>query len=93
MKDLGLVSFEEPVTRLFPQGMVHKDGEVMSKSKGNTIAPDEMIQKYGADTLRHYILSVAPPEDALEWSEDGFNGSRRFVNRVWRLALRHAEGR
>jgi leucyl-tRNA synthetase len=91
MKDLGLVSFSEPVTRLFPQGMVHKDGEVMSKSKGNTIAPDEMIQKYGADTLRHYILSVAPPEDALEWSEDGFNGSRRFVNRVWRLVDRHAE--
>jgi leucyl-tRNA synthetase len=91
MHDLGLVSFREPVTRLFPQGMVHKDGEVMSKSKGNTIAPDDMIQKYGADTLRHYILSVAPPEDALEWSEDGFNGSRRFVNRVWRLVDRHAE--
>jgi leucyl-tRNA synthetase len=62
MRDLGLVTFDEPVTRLFPQGMVHKDGEVMSKSKGNTIAPDEMIQKYGADTLRHYILSVAPHE-------------------------------
>jgi leucyl-tRNA synthetase len=91
MHDLGLVSFKEPVTRLFPQGMVHKEGEVMSKSKGNTIAPDDMIRKYGADTLRLYILSVAPPEDALEWSEDGFNGSRRFVNRVWRLVDRHAD--
>jgi leucyl-tRNA synthetase len=91
MHDLGLVSFKEPVTRLFPQGMVHLDGAVMSKSKGNTIAPDVMIKKYGADTLRLYILSVAPPEDALEWSEEGFNGSRRFVNRVWRLIDRHAE--
>jgi leucyl-tRNA synthetase len=90
MHDLGLVAFKEPVTRLFPQGMVHLDGAVMSKSKGNTIAPDVMIRKYGADTLRLYILSVAPPEDALEWSEDGFNGSRRFVNRVWRLVDRHA---
>jgi leucyl-tRNA synthetase len=61
----------------------------MSKSKGNTIAPDVMIKKYGADTLRLYILSVAPPEDALEWSEEGFNGSRRFVNRVWRLVDRY----
>jgi leucyl-tRNA synthetase len=91
MRDLGLVTFSEPVTRLFPQGMVHKDGEVMSKSKGNTISPDEMIQKYGADTLRHYILSVAPPEDALEWAEDGINGSKRFVIRVWRLVDRHAD--
>jgi len=62
MRDLGLVSFDEPVTRLFPQGMVHKDGEVMSKSKGNTVAPDDVIRAYGADTLRLYILSVAPPE-------------------------------
>jgi leucyl-tRNA synthetase len=91
MHDLGLVAFKEPVTRLFPQGMVHLDGAVMSKSKGNTIAPDVMIKKYGADTLRLYILSVAPPEDALEWSEEGFNGSRRFVSRVWRLVDRHAD--
>ncbi|HZM52862.1 MAG TPA: leucine--tRNA ligase, partial [Vicinamibacteria bacterium] len=64
MRDLGLVTFDEPVTRLFPQGMVHKDGEVMSKSKGNTVAPDDMVKAYGADTLRLYTLSVAPPEDA-----------------------------
>ena len=91
MRDLGLVKFSEPVTRLFPQGMVHQNGEVMSKSKGNTVAPDEMIRKYGADTLRLYILGVAPPEDALEWAEDNINGPRRFVNRAWKLVDRHAE--
>ena len=63
MRDLGLVDFDEPVTRLFPQGMVHKDGEIMSKSKGNTVAPDDVIKEYGADTLRLYILSVGPPGD------------------------------
>jgi len=90
MRDLGLVSWNEPVTRLFPQGMVHKDGEVMSKSKGNTIAPDDVIARYGADTLRLYILSVAPPEDALEWSEEHIEGAHRLVQRVWRLVDRHA---
>jgi leucyl-tRNA synthetase len=91
MRDLGLVSFDEPVTRLFPQGMVHLKGSVMSKSKGNTVAPDDMVKKYGADTLRFYILSVAPPEDALEWEEEGIEGAWRFVNRVWRLIDRHAD--
>jgi leucyl-tRNA synthetase len=90
MRDIGLVTFDEPVKRLFPQGMVHKDGEVMSKSKGNTVAPDEMIARYGADTLRLYILSVAPPEDALEWSDAGIEGPKRFLHRVWRLVDRHA---
>jgi leucyl-tRNA synthetase len=89
MRDLGLVGIGEPVVRLFPQGMVHKDGEVMSKSKGNTIAPDDVIAKYGADTLRLYILSVAPPEDALEWSEEHIEGSHRLVQRIWRLVARH----
>ena len=84
MRDLGLVTFDEPVTRLFPQGMVHKDGEVMSKSKGNTVAPDDIIKRYGADTLRLYILSVAPPEDALEWSDENIAGVHRFLHRVWR---------
>jgi leucyl-tRNA synthetase len=78
------------VTRLFPQGMVHKDGEVMSKSKGNTIAPDAVIARYGADTLRLYILFAAPPEMAMEWSETGIEGPHRFVQRVWRLVDRHA---
>jgi leucyl-tRNA synthetase len=90
MRDLGLVSVDEPVTRLFPQGMVHKDGEVMSKSKGNTIAPDDVVARYGADTLRLYILFAAPPELAMEWSETGIEGPHRFLLRVWRLVDRHA---
>jgi leucyl-tRNA synthetase len=90
MRDLGLVTFDEPVTRLFPQGMVHKDGEVMSKSKGNTVAPDDIIKLYGADTLRLYILSVAPPEDALEWNDKNIAGVHRFLHRVWSLLDRHA---
>jgi leucyl-tRNA synthetase len=91
MRDLGLVPFDEPVTRLFPQGMVHKDGDVMSKSKGNTVAPDDIIDRYGADTLRLYILFVAPPELPLEWSDENIAGAHRFVNKVWRLVDRHAE--
>ena len=91
MRDLGLVTFDEPVTRLFPQGMVHKDGEIMSKSKGNTVAPDDVIAEYGADTLRLYVLFAAPPELSLEWSETRIEGPHRFLNRVWRLVDRHAE--
>jgi leucyl-tRNA synthetase len=90
MRDLGLVSFDEPVLRLFPQGMVHKDGEVMSKSKGNTVAPDDVIGSYGADTLRLYVLGEAPAEMALEWSEERIGGSFRLVQRAWRLVERHA---
>jgi len=91
MRDLGLVALDEPVVRLFPQGMVHKDGEVMSKSKGNTIAPDQVIDRYGADTLRLYILFAGPPELAMEWSETGIEGPHRFLQRVFRLVERHAE--
>jgi len=91
MRDLGLVTFDEPVTRLFPQGMVHKDGEVMSKSKGNTIAPDDVIARYGADTLRLYILFAGPPELPMDWSESGIEGPNRFLHQVWRLVDRHAE--
>jgi leucyl-tRNA synthetase len=91
MRDLGLVTFDEPVTRLFPQGMVHKDGEIMSKSKGNTVAPDDIIGRFGADTLRLYVLSVAAPEDPLEWSDQNILGVNRFLNKVWRLVDRHAE--
>ena len=91
MKDLGLIDWVEPVTRLFPQGMVHKDGEVMSKSKGNTIAPDDVIKRYGADTLRLYILFAAPPELSMEWSETGIEGPHRFLQRVWRMVQKHAQ--
>jgi leucyl-tRNA synthetase len=90
MRDLGVVALDEPVVRLFPQGMVHKDGEVMSKSKGNTIAPDAVVSRYGADTLRLYILFAAPPEMAMEWSETGIEGPHRFLQRVWRVVERHA---
>ncbi len=84
-KDLGLVDFEEPFIRLLTQGMVLKDGEVMSKSKGNIVDPDEIIKKYGADTARLYILFAAPPEDEMEWNDRAIEGSWRFINRAWNL--------
>ena len=76
-KDLGLVNFDEPFARLLTQGMVLKDGEVMSKS-GNTVDPDEIIERYGADSLRLCILFAAPPEDQLEWSNGAVDGSWKF---------------
>ncbi|TLM70503.1 MAG: leucine--tRNA ligase, partial [Actinobacteria bacterium] len=84
-RDLGLIEFGEPFTNLLTQGMVKKDGETMSKSKGNVVAPEEMIAKYGADTLRAYILFMAPPDKDLEWSYDGVEGMSRFLKRVWSL--------
>jgi leucyl-tRNA synthetase len=93
LKDLGLVSTEEPFTRLLTQGMVLKDGEVMSKSRGNTVDPDEVLSKYGADTLRLFILFAAPPEDQLEWNDSGLEGSWKFLNRVYRMVEdRHYKG-
>jgi len=80
-----LVTFDEPFTRLLTQGMVLKDGEVMSKSKGNTVDPDSVIEKYGADTLRLFILFAAPPEDQLEWNDNAIEGSWKFLSRVWQL--------
>jgi leucyl-tRNA synthetase len=85
LKDLGLLDFEEPFEKLLTQGMVLKEGEVMSKSKGNIVEPDHIIRKYGADTLRLYILFAAPAEDQMDWSEQGLAGAFRFLNRVWRL--------
>jgi leucyl-tRNA synthetase len=84
-KDLGLAGFDEPFARLLTQGMVLKDGEVMSKSRGNTVDPDEIIERYGADALRLCILFAAPPEDQLEWSDGAVDGSWKFLNRVWQL--------
>jgi len=84
-KDLGLIDFEEPFIRLLTQGMVLKDGEVMSKSKGNTVDPDAVIEKYGADTLRLFILFAAPPEDQLEWNPQALEGSWRFLSRAFNL--------
>lgn len=85
LSDFGLVSAREPFKNLLTQGMVLKDGSKMSKSKGNVVSPEEIIKKYGADTARLFILFAAPPERDLEWSDQGVEGSFRFLNRVWRL--------
>jgi leucyl-tRNA synthetase len=85
LRDVGLVTFDEPFKRLLTQGMVLKNGAVMSKSKGNVVDPDDMLQKYGADALRLYVMFVAPPEKEVEWSDAGLEGSFRFLMRVWRL--------
>jgi leucyl-tRNA synthetase len=90
MRDLGLIVNDEPARRLFTQGMVIKDGAKMSKSKGNVVSPDEMIQKYGADATRMYALFAAPPDRDLDWQEDGVAGVSRFLARVWRLTARYA---
>ncbi len=84
-KDLGLIEFDEPFRCLLTQGMVLKDSEVMSKSKGNIVDPDSIIKEYGADTLRLFILFAAPPETELEWDERGIEGAFKFLNRVWRI--------
>jgi len=84
-RDLGMVAHDEPFTRLLTQGMVLKDGQVMSKSKGNVVDPDEMIARYGADALRLYVMFVAPPEKEVEWTDSGLEGSFRFLTRVWRM--------
>ena len=84
-QDLKLIDFAEPFNKLLTQGMVLKDGEVMSKSKGNIVDPDSMIKNYGADALRLFILFAAPPETELEWEERGLEGAYKFLNRVWRV--------
>ena len=91
LRDEGLVGFDEPFKRLLTQGMVLKDGAVMSKSKGNVVDPDDMIAKYGADALRVYVMFVAPPEKEVEWSDAGLEGSFRFLLRMWRLVDHWAE--
>ena len=85
MRDAGLVSSDEPFTRLLTQGMVLKDGAKMSKSKGNTVDPQELIDRYGADTVRLFSMFAAPPEQSLEWSDSGVEGANRFIRRLWRL--------
>ena len=84
-RDLGMTALDEPFTKLLTQGMVLKNGDVMSKSKGNVVDPDDMIEKYGADALRLYVMFVAPPEKEIEWTDAGLEGSWRFLARVWRL--------
>jgi leucyl-tRNA synthetase len=90
MRDLGLVTHSEPISRLFTQGMVLKGGTAMSKSKGNIVGAIDMAEKYGADTGRLYMLFANQPEKDLEWSEDSIEGAWRFVNKVYRMVERHA---
>ena len=85
MRDLGLIEFGEPVQNLFTQGMVTREGRAMSKSRGNVVAPDEIVAKYGADVLRLFIQFAAPPDRDLDWNEQGLEGCLRFLNRLWRL--------
>jgi leucyl-tRNA synthetase len=85
-RDLGMVHHSEPFTHLLTQGMVLKDGAVMSKSRGNVVDPDTMTQKVGADALRLYVMFVAPPEKEVEWADTGLEGSARWLGRVWRIA-------
>ncbi|MFC5865248.1 leucine--tRNA ligase [Acidicapsa dinghuensis] len=90
MRDLGLITNDEPATRLFTQGMVIKDGAKMSKSRGNVVSPDDMVARYGADATRMYALFAAPPDRDLDWQEDGVAGISRFLGRVYRLVQRYA---
>jgi leucyl-tRNA synthetase len=83
--DMGYVNFKEPFARLFTQGMITKNGVKMSKSKGNVVSADDLIEKYGVDTVRLYTLFIGPPEKDAEWSDRGVEGAWRFLNRVWRL--------
>jgi leucyl-tRNA synthetase len=91
MRDIGLVEFSEPVARLFTQGMVLKDGSAMSKSKGNVVDPVEMCAKYGADTVRTYMMFAAPPEKDFDWSDRDIEGAARFLAKVFRLVSKHAD--
>ena len=91
MRDMGLVEGDEPFLNLLCQGMVLKDGAKMSKSKGNTVDPQGLIEKYGADTVRLFVMFAAPPEQSLEWSDQGVQGAHRFINRIWRLVNKHIQ--
>jgi leucyl-tRNA synthetase len=91
MRDEGLLSSDEPFTRLLCQGMVLKDGAKMSKSKGNTVDPQSLIDQYGADTVRLFTMFAAPPEQSLEWSDEGVAGAHRFLRKLWKAVATHLE--
>jgi leucyl-tRNA synthetase len=93
MRDVGLTpEVSEPFTRLLTQGMVLKDGAKMSKSRGNTVDPQPLVQDYGADTVRLFVISNSPPDQSLEWSENGVQGALRFLRKLWRAVYRHLQG-
>ncbi|MCB5186316.1 leucine--tRNA ligase [Methylobacillus gramineus] len=91
MRDVGLIKHDEPFSNLLTQGMVLKDGSKMSKSKGNTVDPQQLIDSYGADTARLFMMFAAPPEQSLEWSDAGVEGAHRFLKRVWTAVTNHVE--
>lgn len=91
MRDVGLLKNDEPFTNLLTQGMVLKDGSKMSKSKGNTVDPQELIDTYGADTARLFMMFAAPPEQSLEWADSGVEGAHRFLRRLWKAVYDHVE--
>jgi leucyl-tRNA synthetase len=91
LADLDLLGFQEPFANLFTQGMITRDGAKMSKSRGNTVSPREYVERYGADTARCYILYVGPPDQDVDWSDDGVGGIHRFLSRLWRLSAEVAE--
>jgi leucyl-tRNA synthetase len=91
MRDVGLIKNDEPFTNLLTQGMVLKDGTKMSKSKGNTVDPQELIDTYGADTARLFMMFAAPPEQSLEWADSGVQGAHRFLRRLWQAVYDHVE--
>ncbi|MGZ8184386.1 MAG: leucine--tRNA ligase [Methylobacter sp.] len=91
LRDEGLLVSDEPFKRLLTQGMVLKDGSKMSKSKGNTVDPQSLIDEYGADTVRLFIMFAAPPEQSLEWSDSGVEGAFRFLKRLWKQAYLHCD--
>jgi leucyl-tRNA synthetase len=91
MRDVGLLKNDEPFTNLLTQGMVLKDGTKMSKSKGNTVDPQELIDTYGADTARLFMMFAAPPEQSLEWADSGVQGAHRFLRRLWQAVYDHVE--
>ena len=91
LADIGLLSFKEPFLNLFTQGMITRDGAKMSKSKGNVISPSKYVEKYGADTARCYILFLGPPDQDVDWSDDGVEGIFRFLSRLWRLGQEVSE--
>ena len=91
LADMGLLETQEPFMRLFTQGMITRDGAKMSKSKGNVVSPQPIVERYGADTARAYILFIGPPDQDADWSDEGVEGVHRFLARLWRLGADVAE--